>query len=73
MNPARYHPAVSRLLTGMKMITPGIADSMTPHGWYDRKEPKRPEPRARRVRLPHLHLHVPHLNLPHLRPRHPQA
>ncbi len=59
----------------MKMITPGIADSMTPHGWYDAKEPKRPrtEPRARRVRLPHLRLRVPHLHVPHLRPRHPQA
>ena len=59
----------------MKMITPGIADSMTPHGWYDAKEPRARRSRllAGRVHLPHLRLYVPHLHLPHLRPRHPQG
>ncbi len=61
------------LLQGMKMITPGIADMLTPHGWYDR-EPRRraPERAERRLHLPHVRLHLPHLHLPHLRPRHPQ-
>ena len=63
----------------MRMITPGIADSLTPHSWYDVKDPR---PRARRrglrSRVPHLQLHLPqlhlpHPHLPHPRLRHPQA
>ncbi len=59
----------------MRMITPGIADSLTPHRWYDAKDPTPPRAwrKALRVRLPHLRLHLPHPHLPHLRPRHPQA
>ena len=64
----------------MRMITPGIADSLTPHSWYDVKDPRPARARRRvlRARVPHLHLHLPqlrlpHPHLPHLRLRHPQA
>ena len=57
----------------MKMITPGIAQALTPREWEPRR-PQRPEraPRTFTLRVPRLHLprpHLPHVALPHLHTR----
>lgn len=52
----------------MKMITPGIAASLTPRELRtheQRRQPQR-EPHGWRLRVPHLHL--PHVHLRHRLP-----
>ncbi|HET7762403.1 MAG TPA: hypothetical protein VFL46_08595 [Phycicoccus sp.] len=56
------------LLSDMKMITPGIAASLTPRELRtheQRRQPQR-EPHGWRLRVPHLH--VPHVHLRHRLP-----
>jgi hypothetical protein len=56
----------------MKMITPGVADSLTPHSWYTRERRSRSPLRLRLLGLRPAGLRLPTVHLPRLRPRHPQ-
>ncbi len=57
----------------MKIITPGLADALTPRDWTSEQLRRRERaPRTLEVRLPRLHLprlHLPRVHLPHLHAR----